>query len=215
MSQSYSLRPLTGAIIQARLGANRLPRKVFMALGRVNVLNSVVRRVKESSAVDITIVATPDTEVAAKVWHTCSYVGDERNVLKRYYECAYRFGLETVVRITSDCPMVPPTEIDRTIDAFYAEDADYATNRPNVPDGWDVEVFTFNALYDAYMNATEPYDLEHVTPYIKRNNNLKRLSLEAPKLSVDTKEDLERVRKFYELERKVNSHNWRDRLLCN
>lgn len=37
------------------------------------------------------------------------------------------------------------------------------------PSGFDMEIFTFSALKTAFENATNTYDLEHVTPYIKHN----------------------------------------------
>lgn len=47
-------------------------------------------------------------------------------MLDRYYQTASEVNADTVVRITSDCPLVSPTVIDRTIRLFRERGVDYA-----------------------------------------------------------------------------------------
>lgn len=211
MSQEKSWKPYIGVIIQARTTSTRLPGKVLQEIHGRTVLERVVRRAETARIVDKVVIAVPR---GSKVPHYGAeiFYGSEENVLERYYECAAFHGFDVIVRITADCPLVPPSEIDRCLDEFLDSGADYVTNRPAVPDGWDVEVFTYVSLRNAYLNATESFDVEHVTPYIKRNELLHKINLEAPKLSVDTLDDLNIVREFYDLERQDYSDNWWDRL---
>ena len=44
------------------------------------------------------------------------------NVLKRYYKCAKRNQLKTIIRITSDCPFVDPKMIDDFVLVFDLSD---------------------------------------------------------------------------------------------
>ncbi|TPB37181.1 acylneuraminate cytidylyltransferase, partial [Burkholderia pseudomallei] len=37
------------------------------------------------------------------------------------------------------------------------------------PRGLDIEIFSFNLLKTAYLNANQNYEKEHVTPYIYEN----------------------------------------------
>ena len=143
------------------------------------------------------------------------FYGEENDVLDRYWQCAEKYGFEAIVRITSDCPLLPPFEIDRVIEAFLESGVDYATNRPEMPDGFDVEVFTKKSLDIAHANAKEAYDHEHVTAYIYKNPYFKCLSLSAPKLSLDTELDYERIVNWYELERKNYLDHRRDWQLRN
>jgi len=55
-----------------------------------------------------------------------------------------KIAADTIVRITSDCPLIDPELIDTTIRAFLNQKADYATNSLVVtyPRGLDVEVMT-------------------------------------------------------------------------
>ena len=47
------------------------------------------------------------------------------------------------------------------------------------PDGSDIEIFTFKALENAYLNAKMPSEKEHVTNYIykNKNNRIKKINL--------------------------------------
>jgi spore coat polysaccharide biosynthesis protein SpsF (cytidylyltransferase family) len=139
------------------------------------------------------------------------FEGSEDNVLDRFYKCARRYKLDRIVRLTGDCPLLPPSEIDRVVNALTGH-LDYVTNRPAAPDGWDVEAMTFEALEEAYRRASDPYEQEHVTPYIKQN--LVRLYLDSPKLSLDTLEDYERIINWYELNRQSDFGDRWDGQFC-
>ncbi|MCS4181776.1 spore coat polysaccharide biosynthesis protein SpsF [Salinibacter ruber] len=54
--------------------------------------------------------------------------GLEENLLRRHLQVAERHGIDTVVRITGDCPLIPPAEIDRIIQLQRANSAGYTTN---------------------------------------------------------------------------------------
>jgi spore coat polysaccharide biosynthesis protein SpsF len=76
-----------------------------------------------------------------------------------------------------------------------------------VPLGAVQEVASFEALKRASLETDDPKCREHVTPFLKENTDLYRnLVLEPPgymaghpaRLTVDTAEDLELIRKIYE-----------------
>ena len=56
--------------------------------------------------------------------------------------------------------------------------ADYVSNisPPTYPDGLDTEVFSFESLKEAYEKATNPFDKEHVTSFIRNNNKYKKMN---------------------------------------
>jgi len=168
--------------------------KIAMPIGGLSLLEHLVNRVYRAKSVNKVVIAAPHKIDLCMNEET--FIGSEEDVLDRYYQCAKKYRFDVIVRLTADCPFVPPYEIDRVEEALLP--CDYATNRPCSPDGWDVEVFTFAALEDAWKHATDKYEREHVTPFIK--SHATSVVLASPKLSVDTEEDLERVRRFYELE---------------
>ena len=131
------------------------------------------------------------------------------DVLERYRLAAEQAGCDGVVRITSDCPLVEP-DADRPAGrhAGAADDAlDYVwnTREPRTfPDGLDVEVVSRRALEEAAAETAEPYDREHVTPFVRDRPERfpqRDLRLEPPvrevKLSLDTPEDLETIRSVH------------------
>ena len=77
-----------------------------------------------------------------------------------------------IVRITSDCPCIDWITIDDIIQSHIDSCAEYTSNTlmETFPRGIDCEVFNFDVLKEAYENATEKYEKEHVTPYIYKTN---------------------------------------------
>ena len=199
----------TVCIIQARLNSSRFKNKVLKKINSKSLIVNIVNRIKFSKNIDKVVVASPVNE---KKLHNHLiknninvFYGDEKNVLQRYFLCAKKNKATHIVRITGDCPLVDPKIIDQLILKIKNSRYDYVSNiNPSTfPDGFDVEVFTFECLKKAYLNAKLPYDKEHVTPYIKNNNffkkyNLKNfINLSNLKLSVDYKKDLVLIKKIY------------------
>lgn len=168
-------------IVQARLGSTRLPAKVLLPLptGRT-VLEEVLHRCRLIPGSDYTVLAIPDTpandileRIALKFEESAGIVrGSEHDVLGRYLKAAHAVGAKTVMRITADCPLIDPEVCGQVLAAFrYHGGAPYASNcttQRTFPQGFDCEVFTFEALIAAASDATDAYDREHVTPYIWR-----------------------------------------------
>ena len=186
--QGDYLKPYVGLIIQARLGGSRFPGKVLQTIGGRTILETVVARCHEAKLVDKVVIAMPENPMCCL--NEEIFIGSEDNVLDRYYQCAKHFNFDVIVRITCDCPLTMPFEIDRCVEAFLSNKVDYVTNRPAMPDGFDVEVFSYQALEKVWTD--NKFD-EHVTTHIKTMNSL---VLDAPKLSVDEPADLERVKQW-------------------
>lgn len=203
-------------IIQARMNATRLPGKVLKNLCGFPMLYHVIERCRNSKRVDNVIVATTvssndDAIVSFCKKNDISYFrGSEHNVLERYYDCARRFKSSIIIRVCADNPLVDPAIIDFCIEELNdSDDIDYVSSSPSgkFPLGLNVEAFFFEALEKAYNCAREPYEKEHVTPYIWENKNkeFKIKSLTAPseyargyRLTVDYPEDLRVMEILYE-----------------
>src|SRR3989344_3642737 len=170
---------MTAIIIQARMGSSRLSGKIMKMLAGKPALWHVVERCRKSKMADKVIVATtvnPEDDVVEKFClenKILYYRGSSENVLERYYEAAKEAGADTVVRITSDCPLADPSVIDSCIEVFQKSGADYVSNvepgERTFPRGLDVLVFGFSALEKSYKEADSDYEKEHVTPHIWKN----------------------------------------------
>lgn len=204
--------PRVVAIIQARMGSTRLPGKVLADIQGHPMLWHVVQRVRAARSLDEVVVATTTEAADDAIGILCGQLevscfrGSEKDVLDRYYQAARQLEAEAVVRITSDCPLIDPEVIDKTVRAFLSEDADYASNSlvRTYPRGLDTEVMTFEALKTAWSEAHQHYERAHVTPYLYENpKRFKIVSVtneedhSAPRWTVDTPGDLEFVRAVY------------------
>lgn len=204
------------AIVQGRMTSKRLPGKILLDLGGQPMLARVLQRVRRSRLIDQLVMATtvdssddPVAEFCRQRGYAC-FRGNLFDVLDRYYQAARHFNVDVVVRITADCPVIDPLEIDRTVQAFLDADVDFAANRlpppfkRTTPIGTDTEVVKFAALERAWKEASEKYEREHVMPYFyDQPGRFKTLVLDhEPDLghlrwTVDTPEDLEVLRQIY------------------
>lgn len=176
------------------------------------LLQRVIERIKRAKRIDGIIIATTKNkedkrllEFAEKL-KVKSYAGSEEDVLDRYYRAAKMNKVSTIVRITSDCPLIDAETADRIIDFFLKNNFDYVSNtiKPTYPDGLDIEVFSFSALEKAWGEAKKTFEREHVTPYINRHPEIFRLhnfenkeNLSALRWTVDTEKDLQFAREIF------------------
>jgi spore coat polysaccharide biosynthesis protein SpsF len=198
-------------IIQARMGATRLPGKVLKKVKGITLLEYEINRVKKSKGIDKIVVATSDKKNDDKIEKLCKQIkvdcfrGSETDVLDRYYQCALRYpAYENIVRITGDCPLIDPIVIDEVIAYFQKYNFDYVSNNFDVPgdtaketfpDGMDIEIFKRSVLYESAKKAKLPSEREHVTLHITKSKKYKKGNFLAPhnwshfRLTVDTPAD--------------------------
>ena len=203
------------AIIQARMGSQRLPGKVLLDLIGKPMLFHEIERIRRSKRIEIIVVATTNSKKDDLIVDLCHdegwnyFRGNEVDVLDRYYQTAKKFHADAVVRLTSDCPLIEPTIIDCVIDRYInnLRDIDYVCNflpYRTFPRGLDTEIINFNALEKTWREDNNPLYREHVTQYILRNpkkfiiksvRNKKDLS--KFRWTVDTTEDFQLINKIY------------------
>jgi len=213
------------AIVQARMGSSRLPGKVLQDLAGQSMLFRVVNRLRASRLIDEIVVATTRDVKDDAIVEECGRCsvsfsrGDENDVLDRYYRAAQSNGADVVVRITSDCPLIDPTVTDKTIQAFLKERPDFASNAiiRTYPRGLDTEVISCTAIARAWQEARQPYEREHVTPYIIEHPAQFRLlsvtgneDFSCYRWTVDTPEDLAFVRAIYSRFRSADIFSWHE-----
>ena len=136
--------------------------------------------------------------------------GPEHDVLSRTASAARAAKAGTVIRITSDCPLLDPAVSEATLAA-------YAAARPagvcyarlafdhGLPLGFDTEIFAASLLYATEAAARDAYEREHVTAFIWRRPEIyPSLIVDARpdrrhwRLVVDTEEDYRLVSLVYD-----------------
>lgn len=195
-------------IIQARLNSSRLPAKIMLDLGGKPLIQRVYESVDKSTRLDKIVVATStnttDDIVAYKLTqNNIEYFrGDLDNVLSRYYHCACHFQAQNIIRVTADNPLCDGELIDQLIEAYERNECQYIAWSGGVY-GLTAEVFAFSQLQDAYCNARNDFDKEHVTPYIKDQSKSLFEPIAAPynhpeiRATIDTLDDYIRMQTFY------------------
>ena len=204
----------TMAIVQARMTSTRLPGKVLLPILGIPMLILQLERMRRATSIDGIVIATTvnaadDLIVELCVQHGVAYFrGSENDVLSRYAEAAHAFGIDVVVRVTSDCPLIEADLIDKVVNIFHQAhgELDYVSNtlQPSFPYGLAVEVFSRQVLDQAHCLAVQRAEREHVTPYIywrPQEFRLKSLThnenLSHHRWTVDTPEDFDLVSKIY------------------
>jgi spore coat polysaccharide biosynthesis protein SpsF (cytidylyltransferase family) len=209
------------AIIQARMGSTRLPKKTMMRIQNKPLLYYTIKQAQASTKISKIIIATTtlpeDQEIVdfAKSLGLKYYCGEPLDVLDRFYQCAKKFSIDNIVRVTPDDPFVDPCIIDNVIEKFETDNFDYVSNSISkendvwnhnlngFPYGLAVEVISFTALEQAWKNSTKPSEREHVSPYIINNPQLFKLDsiknsqdFSDIRLTVDHKEDFDLAEKI-------------------
>jgi spore coat polysaccharide biosynthesis protein SpsF len=209
------------AFVQARMGSTRLPGKILEPLAGVPSLLRVLERLARVKGLDGHAVLTstdPRDDPVASLCESAGAIcirGSETDVLDRYHTAAVQLAPTHIVRVTADCPLLDPEVVGALLELFARHDAlayaavatgalprERGLNR--FPDGLDAEIVTSEALSTAWREATEPYDREHVTPFIWRQpHRFPAAMLEcevdhgAERWTIDHPEDLELVRELY------------------
>ena len=217
---------MIGIIVQARTKSTRFPRKIFAEIGEKYTLQRVLDGVTGSKLAHKIILAMPDYdrdeitervksgELNKYVGHRgfSVYCGDPDDLVKRYYDAAGINGLDLIVRVTADCPLIQPGIIDEMLNTYLKNGYNgYMYNRldptfNNVySDGLDVEIFPWWMLVDTMKNATSKSDREHVTLFMKREHRVYSfanaepntvITTKHPDFSFDTEEDYELIQKI-------------------
>ena len=214
----------TAAIVQARTGSSRLPRKVLADLGGRPLIAFLLERLRRCDVVDTILLATTnqpaDDELVdlAQSLGVSVVRGSEHDVLARFALAATSTTASTLVRVTGDCPIVDPDLLAKLISEFHRQGVDYLSNcvPPSYPDGLDLEVFTRDALLRAQAECHSATQREHVTPWIRESGALRvgslhhSTDLSAMRWTVDEPEDLEVIRAVVDHFGQQSDFSWLD-----
>jgi len=214
-----------GIIIQARTGSKRFPKKVLKKINNnKSILEFQILRILNYFNKKNLFIATTNLKKdkiiknIAKKYKIRSYEGSENDVLKRYIDCAKKYKIKNIVRITSDCPLVDPQLIKKMITTFYRKKIDYLSNTLPIynscyPDGTDIEIFKYKSLVKVNKLVQTKPEREHVTNFFWKKKNIfktnilkMKVNLSKYKFSIDYQNELHLVKKII---LKLNKKNLR------
>lgn len=183
-----------------------------MPLAGKPLLYRMLERVQRIRGLDAVCLAIPEGKAHDPIAKIASseislYRGDEQDVLDRTFRAAQQMKADTVMRVTSDCPLIDPEVSGDVLSAFENSPVAYARTAfdSGYPHGFDTEVFSFDALSTAHSEASEADEREHVTPFIWRRPDRfpameldHRPDLREWRLTVDTPEDYELISQVFD-----------------
>ena len=179
-----------GIIIQARLTSTRFPEKVNKEIDDEPIWK-ICHYAANATGIEV-VLALPvgHDDGLSYLEDELVYCGSEHDVGSRFYHCAKQHGFSHIIRLTADCPLVDPQTIIAVRDECLR--TGHYAGRCNAPDGDDAEAFTFAELEETFMAGPS----EHVTTLMRAKHPPSVPEMPGIKYSVDTPEDLERVRRL-------------------
>ncbi|UIJ34646.1 aldo/keto reductase [Allobranchiibius sp. GilTou73] len=165
----------TRVVVQSRLNSSRLPGKALMTIGGMPLVELVARRASRSG--HEVVVATSDEHYDTRISEHLKAVGvpvmrgELDDVLGRFVHATADLDPDDrVVRLTGDNPVMDADVIDELLTAMDASgDAYGRVDIDVVPEGLGAEGFLVRDLRRAAEATQDPYDREHVTPWLRRH----------------------------------------------
>ena len=207
------MKPRVAAILVARQGSVRLPGKSMAEIMGQSVVGHIIERLQRMDLFDEVVLATstlPQDGVLVAVAEekgAKAFVGEPEDVLKRLSDAARSVAADVVVEVGGDCPFVDKGVVQKGLDIFFRDGADYVTNvdPQTYPDGIDVHIVRMNALEEANQNAILSSQRNHPFGYFhKHQDRFKCLNygnstnLSKLRWTLDYVEDYELVKSVYE-----------------
>jgi spore coat polysaccharide biosynthesis protein SpsF len=196
-------------VLQARMGSARLPGKVMATIaGRPLIAHCITRLRQSGLPVVVATTGRGEDDVLVEVAGELGVEilrGESEDVLARFVSVASRLSLTHVVRATADNPVVDLDAPRRMLELLSSARADYV-EEIDLPVGAAVEACTVEALRLAEAATSDPYDREHVTPYLRRGLAGASIQAQAPaalrradlRFTVDRSQDLSNVRALFD-----------------
>jgi len=208
-----------GCIVQARTKSTRYTKKIYADINGKYTLQRVLDGVTSAELPHKIILAMPEYD-REEFEQRCKsemigciderfgwYFGAPDNLVERYYKAARKHGIDLIVRVTADCPLIQGHIIDEMLCEYlkngyngFMGNNELVSNLP-YPDGVDVEIFPYWMLAETHQLTKDPGHIEHVTPFMYRRGTQydihsfrncrpnTRISMKFDDFSFDTEED--------------------------
>jgi len=137
--------------------------------------------------------------------------GPADDVIKRFTIAIEKYKPYTFIRATADNPLVFYKEAELILEKHLEKDADHSWFL-GMPLGAGVEIVKAEKLLEAENLTNDPYDREHVTPYLYKNSEKYMLNhLKAPeeicytegRITLDTLTDYNYLQKIFNLQQTI------------
>jgi len=143
-----------GYIVKDRVGGTRLRKKSQLKIFDKTIANILSYRLRQSNLIKIYCHAIPDTKENDLLVKTCDdkdvkfFRGSEVDLIEREIGAAEKFGIDIIVDITADCPLIDAQWVNAMLKEFIEKDFDYLSNvvTRTWPDGFDIQIYKLSVL---------------------------------------------------------------------
>ena len=197
----FSLKKNIAAIITVRLNSSRLKKKALKKINNLISIQILIKRLKKLNNISNIVLATAPHKNLFELQKICKkekinfFVGSEKNVLKRIIQCATKFKIDNVIRITGDDIFRDIVNLDQAILSHKKNNKDI-TIMKNIPYGLDSEIFNLDVLKIIDKKHNKKCDSSYLSWFIDRrifnvnNFDCKYSNYENIIVSLDYKIDL-------------------------
>jgi len=196
--------------------SSRFPGKVLMEACGKPMLQHMIERLQRVPSLDGIVVATTGNDADVPIVNLAQrmgvgfFQGSEYDVLLRVLHSARAYDIDVIVEMTGDCPLIDPVLVEDCIRGYQVAGVDYVSNvlERTYPRGMDTQVFATEVLADVADRTDDPEDHEHVSIFIYSHPEIYSLkNMPGPPeltnpglgLTLDTPEDLELIRRIFEI----------------
>ena len=131
--------------------------------------------------------------------------GEPDDVISRYLGACDEYGIDVVIRVTADCPVVSPEIAEYLLKAHFANGADY-TGANECAAGTALEVYNVEALKRVIHYLGKAEYSEYMTWYMRNNRDIFKVNIvDLPtdlvrdyRLTLDYQEDLDMFNRLFE-----------------
>ncbi|MBT3273509.1 MAG: NTP transferase domain-containing protein [Spirochaetales bacterium] len=200
----------TGIFLQVRLNSTRLHQKALLEICGKTVIEHAMDSLSRTKADVFALLTDAESEAAlkplARRYGFEVFRGSADDVLLRYADAVRHYGVDRYIRATGDNPLVSWELTDSLIQLHEECGADFS-GYLGPPLGTCVELAESDAILIADAEAEDPYEREHVSPFLYfRPDRFRIYRPWAPeavcrpssKVTLDTPDDLKHMMRIYD-----------------
>jgi N,N'-diacetyllegionaminate synthase len=199
-----------GVIVACRLKSSRLEQKALLPIRGVPSVDRCLENCVRFAGVDVLVLATSELpEDAPLASHTLGgrvqvWRGDPEDVIRRYLGACDAYGIDTIIRVTADCPVVSPEIAVILLEEHFRHGADFTAAR-RMAVGSAAEIYNTNALRRVIEYLGRAAHSEYMSWYMRNNADLFRVNeIDLPpdlvrdyRLTLDYQADLDMFERLY------------------
>lgn len=202
---------VVAVIVAARMKSTRLKQKALLPIAGRPSVERCLDQCLSVAGIDQVILATSDlVEDAVLANYRCDgraefWAGDPDDVISRYLGACDAHGIDVVVRVTADCPLVAGEILEYLLESHFETGASYTAAR-EAPVGAAGEIINVSALREVINRLGRAEHSEYMTWYFCNNPHIFKLNIvDLPtewirdyRLTLDHKADLDLFEAIFE-----------------